>query len=147
MTRIVTGTGWKPYRLHINVTTNLWRNDCSLLISLTVPSRLLSRPGSHKNNPSVYHCCFIIIFLNIIIIYWRITAWKVSVLGVFLVHIFPHSEWIIQSECGEIRTRKTPNTGTFHAVKAGKHWNKWEHQHEMGWHIKNLTKHLKWSVL
>ena len=36
------------------------------------------------------------------------TAWKVPVFGVFLVHIFPHSDWI--------RIRKTPNTGTFHAV-------------------------------
>ena len=35
-------------------------------------------------------------------------AWKVSVFGVFLVCIFPHSDWI--------RTRKTLNTDTFHAV-------------------------------
>ena len=54
------------------------------------------------------------------------TAWKVSVFGVFLVRIFPHSDWIrrygvsfrIQSEWGKIRTRKTPNTDTFHAVLA-----------------------------
>ena len=43
-----------------------------------------------------------------------------SVFKVFLVRIFPHSDWIrrerIQSECGKIRTRKTPNTDTFHAV-------------------------------
>ena len=26
----------------------------------------------------------------------------------------------IQSECGKIQTRKTPNTGTFHAVATGK---------------------------
>ena len=36
------------------------------------------------------------------------TMWKVSVFGVFLVHI--------QSECGKILTRKTPNTDTFYAV-------------------------------
>ena len=36
------------------------------------------------------------------------TAWKVSVFGVFLVRI--------QFKCGKIRTRKTPNTDTFHAV-------------------------------
>ena len=36
------------------------------------------------------------------------TAWKVSVLRVFLVRIFLYSEWI--------RTRKTPNTEIFHAV-------------------------------
>ena len=36
------------------------------------------------------------------------TAWKLSVFGVFLVHI--------QSECRKIQTRKTLNTDTFHAV-------------------------------
>ena len=36
------------------------------------------------------------------------TALKKSLFGVFLVHI--------QSKCGKIRTRKTPNTDTFHAV-------------------------------
>ena len=43
---------------------------------------------------------------------------KVSVFGVILVRIFPHSEWIfrIQSECRKIRTRITPNTDTFYAV-------------------------------
>ena len=50
------------------------------------------------------------------------TEWKVSVFGVFLVRISPHSNWIrrvslrIWSECGKIRTRKTPNTDTFRAV-------------------------------
>ena len=39
-----------------------------------------------------------------------ITAWKVSVFGLFLVRI--------RSECGKIRTRKTPNTDTFHAVSS-----------------------------
>ena len=38
----------------------------------------------------------------------KVTAWKVSVFGVFLVRI--------QSECGKIRTRKTPNIYTFFAV-------------------------------
>ena len=37
-----------------------------------------------------------------------ITTWKVSVFGVFLVRI--------QSECRKIRTRKTPNMDTLHAV-------------------------------
>ena len=36
------------------------------------------------------------------------TAWKVFLFGVFLVRIFPHLGWI--------RTRKIPNTDTFHAV-------------------------------
>ena len=40
------------------------------------------------------------------------TAWKVSVLGVFLVRFFPH----LESECGIIRTRKTLNTDTFCTV-------------------------------
>ena len=38
-----------------------------------------------------------------------VTTLKVSVFGVFLVRIFPHSGWIrrfTQSECGKIRTRK-----------------------------------------
>ena len=93
-----------------------------------------------------------------------LTAWKVSVFGVILVHIFPHLDWIrrdteylslmkvfdfithwlksvrirsnsgpyfpsfgldterygvslrIQSEWGEMRTRISPNTGTFYAI-------------------------------
>ena len=54
-------------------------------------------------------------------IYINYTASKLSVLGIFLVHIFPHSDGIrrdtrIQSECGKIRTRKTPNRDAFQAV-------------------------------
>ena len=57
-----------------------------------------------------------------------VTAWKVSVFGVFRVRIFPDLDWIwrdtsyysvsfrIHSECRKIRTRKTPNTDTFHEV-------------------------------
>ena len=51
------------------------------------------------------------------------TAWKVSVFGVIQVRSFPHSDWLrrdislhIQSECGKIRIRITPNTNTFYAV-------------------------------
>ena len=50
------------------------------------------------------------------------TAWKVALFGVFLVHIFPHSDWIRRdtewkvSECEKIRNRKNPNMDTFHAV-------------------------------
>ena len=36
------------------------------------------------------------------------TAWKMFVFGVFLVHIFPHWDWI--------RTIKNPKTETFHVV-------------------------------
>ena len=38
----------------------------------------------------------------------KLTAWKVFVFRVSLVRI--------QSKCEEIRTRKTPNMNTFHAV-------------------------------
>ena len=38
----------------------------------------------------------------------EITLREMPVFGVFLVRI--------QSECGKIRTRKTPNTDTFHAL-------------------------------
>ena len=45
------------------------------------------------------------------------TASKVSVLGVIIVRIFLHSDWIrIQSQYGKIRTRINPNVDTFHAV-------------------------------
>ena len=37
-----------------------------------------------------------------------------SVFGSFQVRIFPHLDWI--RECGKIRTKKTPNMDTFHAV-------------------------------
>ena len=42
-----------------------------------------------------------------------------SVFGVILVRIFSHLDSIslrIQSECGKIRTRITPNTSTFYEV-------------------------------
>ena len=41
-------------------------------------------------------------------IYGTLTAWKMSVFGVFLVRVLPHLDWI--------RTRKTPNMGTFPVV-------------------------------
>ena len=47
-----------------------------------------------------------------------LTAWKVSVFGLFLVRIFPNSGWIrrkTQTTCRKIRTKKTPNTNTFQA--------------------------------
>ena len=51
---------------------------------------------------------------------FRRTASKVSVFGVALVHIFPHSDWIrrhrIHPECWKIHTRITPITDTFHTV-------------------------------
>ena len=53
------------------------------------------------------------------------TSWKVSVFGVILVRIFPHSDWLfspntfrlsVQSELGKMWTRMTPNTGSFYTV-------------------------------
>ena len=47
------------------------------------------------------------------------TAWKVSTFGVFLSvfsRIRTEVSLCIQSRYGEIQTRKTPNTDTFHAV-------------------------------
>ena len=51
-----------------------------------------------------------------------ITAWKVSVFGVFLVRIFLHSEWV--------RTRKTPNMDTFYAVKFWSYKTFWSRLHQ-----------------
>ena len=49
------------------------------------------------------------------------TAWNVSVFSVFLVHIFPNSEYQvslrIQSDYRKILTRITPNTDIFYAVQ------------------------------
>ena len=53
------------------------------------------------------------------------TVWKVSVFGLFLVLFFVFGlntercrvSLRIKSECGKIRTRKTPNTDTFYAMK------------------------------
>ena len=42
---------WKTSQLHTNVTANLWRNGCSLLLSFVFPSLLLHRRNSHINNP------------------------------------------------------------------------------------------------
>ena len=36
--------------------TNLWRNECILLISFIIPSRFLSRPGSYINNSLAKTC-------------------------------------------------------------------------------------------
>ena len=61
-----------------------------------------------------------------VVIAFYFTAWKVSVFGVFLIHIFPHSDWVLRHSfhlsvfCrnDQIRAqiRKTPNTDTFPAV-------------------------------
>ena len=51
----------------------------------------------------------------------NITAYKVSVFGVILVRIFPHADRI-QSECGKMRTKITPNMDTFHVVHGSTNW-------------------------
>ena len=70
---------------------------------------------NHVRIPFSSLCCFLSAnMLNVsihlaILNHLKCIAWKLFVLGVFLVRIFPHSDWI--------RTRKTPNTDTFQAVK------------------------------
>ena len=55
-----------------------------------------------------YHLTFVMSTIaeqNLVLIFLiRITAWKVSVFGVFLVRIFPHLDWI---------RRDTPNLSVF----------------------------------
>ena len=46
-----------------------------------------------------------------------VTAQKVSIFGAIMVRILR-----IQSECGRMRTRITPNTDTFHAVHVYVKW-------------------------
>ena len=62
------------------------------------------------------------------------TAWKMSVFGVFLVRI--------QSECGKIRTRKTPITGTFTNLSYYGYFQKiWNHTFtEDTWKFLNSIK-------
>ena len=71
------------------------------------------------------------------------TAWKVSVFGLFLIRVFPHSDWIwkdTESKCLKIRTRKTPNMDTFHAILNAKFVN---HQRR----IQNSVEHIRRSFL
>ena len=61
-----------------------------------------------------------------VVVAFSTTAWKVSKLGVFLVHIFLHLDWVLRDSCYlsvfcrndqvSVRIRKTPNMDTFHAV-------------------------------
>ena len=55
-----------------------------------------------------FFCKFLSNELKLSALAKNFTTWKVSVLEVFLVRI--------QSECGKIRTRRTPNKDTFYAV-------------------------------
>ena len=61
-----------------------------------------------------------------VVVAFSTTAWKVSKLGVFLVHIFLHLDWVLRDSCYlsvfcrndqiRVRIRKTPNMDTFRAV-------------------------------
>ena len=60
-----------------------------------------------------------------VVVAFSTTAWKVSKLGVFLVHIFLHLDWVLRdsylsvfcrNDQVSVRIRKTPNMDTFRAV-------------------------------
>ena len=61
-----------------------------------------------------------------VVVAFSTTAWKVWKLGVFLVHIFLHLDWVLRDSCYlsvfcrndqvRVRIRKTPNMDTFRAV-------------------------------
>ena len=63
-----------------------------------------NRKSTMSFNPEIYRCLVLSTPLNS----WSCHCVKMSVFRVVLVRI--------QSECGKIRTRITPNTDTFHAV-------------------------------
>ena len=46
-----TRSGWKTSQLDLIITTTLWRNDCSLLISFIISPCLLLHHDSHINSP------------------------------------------------------------------------------------------------
>ena len=56
--------------------------------------------------------CFIMKLLMIFLLCWR----DLSQISTFYQHNHFVKSLCIQSECGKIRDRKTPNTDTFHAV-------------------------------
>ena len=48
----------------------------------------------------------------------------------------PANSTSIQSECGKIRTRKTPKTDTFHAVSTSFHWLQlWQNTRKTGYEL------------
>ena len=62
------------------------------------------------------------------------TTWKVSVFWVFLVRIFPHSDWI-QSECGKMGTRKLRARTLLTQCCGWMYSHKWCHWHWPIWRI------------
>ena len=101
----------------------IWSSFCSVFFCVCTENRHLRKSGHNKWSlslriayenvkKSARNCGYVFCV-------------KVSVLGVFLVRIFWYWDWIrtrysvflrIQSECGKMRTRKTPNTDTFNSV-------------------------------
>ena len=82
-----------------------------------------------RNSNGLLSVCLYEVFCQTPCGHWNFTAWKVSaVFGIFLVRI--------QSECGKIRIKKTPNTGTFHAVFV-------IHNKSRAWHHESEKPYLK----
>ena len=65
-----------------------------------------------------------------------------SIFRVFMVPIFPHlgpHSLLIQSECGKMRTSKTPNTDIFHAVCITEAYLEPCQASKMKWFVKIVT--------
>ena len=114
-------SNWKiKYALrHIVYSTNY--KQVSVNSTHTLSTLLLSAHLFVKNIGIVFSIFIIINFFihkscerfsfdNLMLVL-RITVWKVSVFGVFLVLISRS-----RNECEKIRTRKTPKTDTFHTA-------------------------------
>ena len=94
-------------------------------------SSILIREWMSQRKPVFWHILRnVSIHFNVSIQKYKnypITAWKVSVVGVILVCIFPHSDWIrrdtpylsvFSPNAGKYGPEKTPYLDTFHAVHA-----------------------------
>ena len=81
-------------------------------------SKLLSRPTNQPTNKLLSrptNSCFFNNYFDVGLLAWEVnidinTAWKMSVFGLILIHIFPYSNWI---------RRDTPHLSVF-SPKAGK---------------------------
>ena len=101
---------WYPdwrYNQHLDKYT-LWK--CWVILGrtwLNIPSRLSNKKG--KENSVISYLATT---------QSSCTAWKVSLFGVIPVRLFPHYyvSFRVQSKCGKIRTRITPNTDIFHEL-------------------------------
>ena len=71
---------------------------------------LVNKDNDTNVRDSICHYkCFFFGHLSDCVIFFRLTKWKVSVFGVFMTRIFPHSEWIRRDShckiCLECRTQ------------------------------------------